>query len=128
MFKFVVGTHEHDLLKGSAEAEYILGFKGNDIIEGGGGGDIIIGSIRCRSFCLFPHLVYTENRQNIPVDTILDFKSENRDRIDFSDFNSATSHDLAFTGTTPEPFSVYYQFGCTSESDPHKKCIALTLL
>ena len=35
MFGFVLGTPKDDVLKGSPEAEYIGGFRGNDILDGG---------------------------------------------------------------------------------------------
>lgn len=119
MFEFILGTNKNDVVEGSSDAEYLNAFAGDDTINGGGGGDVLVGADGADRFVFSSPSdpSFKGDGKSGLVDAILDFTS-GKDRIDLSHLVPEMTHELTFTGSTPKPYSVYYQLGCNLESNP----------
>ena len=98
-----VGTTGNDTLNGDAGKDTLDGGAGNDTITGGADSDSLTGGAGADTF------VYTSNVKDsagIRLDTIVDFKTTDGDKIDLNAIDAKSSTPIVLaTPATNEPFT-----------------------
>lgn len=114
--EIVAGGSGDDHLVGNSDRNWLSGGSGDDILQGGGNGDLLIGEEGADTFV---YVSVEESKPEFP-DYILDFNSEEGDRIDLSAVDGDRLTDgfqsLRFGSTLPHPNGVWYEVsGNTNE-------------
>lgn len=118
--RLIVGTRGSDILVGTSACDAISGCSGDDIITGLGGNDVLVGDGGADRFtysALTDANPPATGHYHDGVDTVLFFSRADGDRVDLSDASAGLEQSLRFSGTTPEPYGVYYAVGVDPQYD-----------
>ena len=118
--RVIIGTQEDDTVLGTPTCDVMSGCSGDDVIRGMGGNDILFGEEGANIFAYsaLPESGLPEKgTYHEGVDTLLFFSQSEGDQVDFSALSAGLDNGLKFSGTTPEPYAVYYAVGVDPDYD-----------